>query len=166
MEKIQKEFSSKEKGSNNKKKAKLKLAKLHRKIANQRKNWHYKIANEITDKYDEVYFENLNINSMKKIWGKKITDLGFYSFLEILEQKCIQKNVKFIKINRFEATSKVCNSCGFKNNNLKINERTWECPSCKIKIDRDLNAAKNIFAVGVSTARGEQVRLEDLIKGR
>lgn len=160
----QKELSSKVKGSNNRHKSRLKVARIHKKIANQRNDWHHKLANEIIKKYDEVYFESLNIDGMKRLWGKKVSDLGFSSFMNILEYKCIQNGIKFIKIGRFEATSKICNFCGFKKTDLSLSDREWECGDCGIFHDRDINAAKNIYEVGASTSRGEQVNLFDLIK--
>ncbi|MFW6173267.1 MAG: RNA-guided endonuclease InsQ/TnpB family protein [Elusimicrobiota bacterium] len=162
----QRQLSSKKKGSKNKEKARLRVARLHRRIVNQRRDWHYKLANTIVNKFDEVYFESLNIEAMKRLWGRKVSDLGFSSFLNILEYKCVQNNVKFIKIGRFEATSKICNSCGYKNTDLELSDREWVCPSCGEIHDRDVNAAKNIYAVGASTARGEQVSLFDLIKSK
>ena len=162
----QRKLSSKKKGSNNRRKARLRVARLHRKIANQRRDWHHKLANTIVEKYDEVYFETLNIDAMKRLWGKKVSDLGFSSFLNILEYKCLQNDVKFIKIGRFEATSKLCNSCGHKKVDLELLNREWICSNCGEVHDRDINAAKNIYAVGASTARGEQVSLFDLIKSK
>ena len=162
---VQRKLSSKQKGSKRRVKARLDVARLHKKIGNQRKDWHYKLANKIIDEYDEIYFEDLNIDGMKRIWGRKVSDLGFSSFLTILEQKSLQKDVKFIKIGRFEPTSKICNFCGFKKTDLKLEDRTWECSICGKMHDRDLNAAKNIKTVGSSTARGECVKLIDLIVG-
>ena len=82
VKRANRKLSVKLRRSNNQRKALLNLARVHRKIANQRNDYHWKLANQITDKYDVICFETLNISAMQKLWGRKITDLGFYSFLQ------------------------------------------------------------------------------------
>ena len=167
----QRKLSSGRKGSNNRNRSRLSVARVHRKIANQRRDWHHKTANILMSKYDELYFETLNLDGMKRLWGRKVSDLGFNSFLTLLEQKCLQNNVVFHKTDRFEPTTKECHYCGFKNQNITLDDREWTCPKCDTWHDRDVNAAKNILAIGTKKketitgralpVRGEGVKLYD-----
>jgi putative transposase len=148
-------LSRKKKGSRNRIKANLHLARAHRKVANQRNDYHWKLANEITDKYDVICFEDLNLSAMQRLWGRKITDLGFYSFLQkvqYLAEKGPGKVIRFI--DKWFPSSKMCHKCGC----LNLRDRQWTCDSCETAHDRDLNAAINIHAVGTSTAGVDTVR--------
>ena len=152
--KLNRSLSKKKKGSNNRSKAKRKLAKLHIKIAYQRKDYFHKLANTLATKYDNIYIEDLNMKAMQKIWGRKVSDLGFSEFVNILEYK-----TNVVKIDRFYPSSKTCSGCGVANHNLKdLNIREWCCPSCGTHHQRDVNAAINIHRVGASTLSIEDVR--------
>jgi putative transposase len=161
---LSRRVSKKKKGSNNKRKSIKNLNRFYRKLVNKRRDFHFKLSKQLTDQYDELYFESLNIKTMQQIWGRKISDLSFSEFMSILENYCIKTGVKLIKIGRWEATSKTCNNCGYKKDDLTLEDRIWTCPSCKTLHDRDINAAKNIFLVGTSTSKGEEVRLSELTK--
>ena len=87
--------------------------------------------------------EDLNLNAMKKIWGRKLSDLSYYTFQQMLNYKCIKYGKKMLKIGRFEPSSQICNKCGHRQK-LELDERTYVCPECGNKIDRDVNAALNI----------------------
>jgi len=146
IKKLNKNLSRKKKGSNNYKKAKLQLAKLHRKIANQRKDFHYKIAYEICEKYAIICIEDLNIKGMQKLYGRKINDLGFYQFVQILEYVASKCGCEVKKSNRFFASSQICCCCGYQNKNVKdLRVREWECNNCYAYHNRDRNAAINIL---------------------
>ncbi len=151
VRKTSKSHSTKQKGSNNREKARLKLARKHKKIANQRHDFHFKLANQLTQDYDVLCFEDLNLEGMKCLWGRKISDLGFSEFLQIVEYYASIRNKKVVKIDRFFPSSKTCFECGLVNKNLELKDRTWVCESCDTLLDRDLNAAKNIHRVGAST---------------
>lgn len=153
----QRKLSSGRKGSKNRERSRLSVARTHRKIANQRRDWHHKLSNSLSCRYDELYFETLNLDAMKRLWGRKVSDLGFNSFLTLLEQKCLQKGVTFKKVDRFEATTKKCSNCGYKNCDLTLSDRDWTCPECEMWHDRDVNAAKNIHVAGASATRVEGV---------
>ena len=144
--------------SNNQRKALLNLARVHRKIANQRNDYHWKLANQITDKYDVICFETLNMDGMKRLWGKKISDLGFYSFLQKVKYLAKKKGKMVRFIDKWFPSSKMCHKCGCINESLELRDREWACDSCDTYHDRDLNAAINIHAVGTSTANGVTVR--------
>ena len=144
--KANKKLSSKQKGSNNRKKAKLTLVRLHKKVANQRRNFHWQLANYLVGRYADICIEDLNLKGMQKIYGKKISDLGFNEFVKILEYKASCTGSRVIKVNRFYASSQKCSSCGYKNSDTKdLRIRKWTCPNCGAFHDRDRNAAINIL---------------------
>jgi putative transposase len=148
----------KKRARRNRYKAHLHLARVHRRVANQRNDYHWKLANQITDKHDVICFEDLNLAGMQRLWGRKITDLGFYSFLQKV-QYLAEKKGKIVQfINKWFPSSKMCHKCGCVNESLELRERQWTCDSCDTTHDRDLNAAINIHAVGASTAGGDTVR--------
>lgn len=149
--KLNKELSSKVLGSNGWNKARIALAKAHRKIANQRRDWFWKLAHQLTDEYDYLFFEDLNLNGMKKLWGRKVSDLAFRTFLNILETVAKAKGKVVHYIDRWYPSSKTCSCCEHKLEKLDLSVRRWRCPSCKTINDRDHNAAKNIRRVGAST---------------
>ncbi|EPZ2627101.1 RNA-guided endonuclease InsQ/TnpB family protein [Campylobacter coli] len=149
----QRKLSSKKIGSNNRKKAKLELAKFHIKLANQRKDYFFKLANILAKKYDNVFIEDLNLKAMAKIWGRKINDLAYSEFISILATK-----TNVVKIDKFYPSSKTCSCCGYVKKDLNLKDRVFDCPKCNTKIDRDYNASLNIFRVGASTLSGEFVR--------
>ncbi|MBQ0141665.1 MAG: transposase [Prevotellaceae bacterium] len=144
-------ISRKKKGSNGYRKARIVKAKLDRRIANLRREYHWQLANELTSLYDVLCFETLNMNEMKKMWGRKISDLSFYAFMKIVEHKCAVTGKLLVRINQWEATSKTCSSCGHKVTSMPLKFRKWTCPCCGIVHDRDVNAAVNILRVGTST---------------
>lgn len=153
VRKASKQLSSKVKGSNNRKKAKLNLARKHLKIANQREDFHWKLARELAIKYDELYFEDLCLNGMVKLWGRKINDLAFADFILKLKWQCKKFGKEIFFIDRFFPSSKTCHKCGHVNHDLTLKDRTWICPHCHATLDRDINAAINIYKVGTSTFR-------------
>ncbi len=153
LKKLQRSLSKKQKGSNNYKRAKRALAKLHIKIANTRRDFFYKLANKIAKSYEFVVIEDLNIKAMQKLWGKKISDYAFSEFVNILEYK-----TNLIKIDRYYPSSKTCSKCGYILDSLDLKTREWQCPKCNTLHDRDINAAINICRVGASTLGLGEVR--------
>jgi putative transposase len=151
-------LSRKKRGSNNRKRAKKDLFRVHRKIVNRRTDWMYKTAHQLTDTYDHIYLETLNLKAMQKLWGRKINDLAFADFVTILHYVASQKGVTVHHIDPFFASSKICHACGYKNKELTLKDRHWQCPSCGTDHDRDRNAAHTIFAAGASAVGGEIVR--------
>lgn len=153
LKRLQKRLSKKQKDSNNFKLAKRRLAKLHIKVANTRRDYFHKLSNKIANNVDYIAIEDLNIKSMQRLWGRKISDLAFSEFVNILEYK-----TNLIKIDRFYPSSKTCSKCGYILDELDLKTREWQCPECKTKHLRDLNAAINICRVGASTLGIETVR--------
>ncbi len=144
-----KKNKKREEQSNNWKKTIEKIAKLHEHIAFQRKDFNHKLSREIANNYQIICIEDLAIKNMEKNHklARHINDVGWYQFVKFLEYKCF----KLIKIDRFFASSQICSNCGFKNEKLKnLSIRTWSCPSCGSKHDRDVNAALNIKREGLS----------------
>ena len=87
---------------------------------------------------------------MKRLWGRKVSDLAFYQFIEILKFKSIKQDRQLIQIGQWTATTKPCSDCGHHNENLALNDRQWICPKCDALHDRDINAAINISQAGVA----------------
>lgn len=149
LKRQQRILSRRKKGSAKRAKAKLKVAKIHEKIVNQRKYWAENTALKLVQKFDYICIEDLNIKAMQKLWGRKISDLGWYTFTQILSNMCIKHKKVLHKIDRFAATSKICNICGNKTE-LKLSDRKWICNHCGAQHDRDINAAINILKIGRS----------------
>lgn len=143
--------SAKKRGSNNRKKAKLRLARCHKKIAHQRKDYHFKLAQGLTKEYDHLFFEDLSIKGMQRIWGRKVGDLGFSNFLSLVEYSGRCNGSQVHVIDKFYPSSKTCHICQKVVEELSLKNRTWRCTCCGTLHDRDINAAINIKIVGAST---------------
>ena len=159
IKRLSQKLSSKKRGSNNRKKACLELAREHRDITNRRKDFHFKLAHEFAQTYTQVCVEDLNIKAMQRLWGKKISDMGHAQFLNILSWVMRKHGASVVKIDRFYPSSKTCSACGHVLPELSLKTREWACPVCGVVHDRDVNAAVNILRVGASTLKGEDVRL-------
>lgn len=146
-----KQLSAKIKGSKNRYKARKIVARLHQKISNQRQDFHFKLANNLIHKYDHLFFEDLNLDAMKRLWGRKVSDLGLYQLLQRIEFKAEEHGKIIRKIDRFYPSSKTCSKCTRIKEDLALKDRRFEC-KCGHQLDRDLNAAINILTVGASTA--------------
>ena len=144
-------LSSKKKGSRNREKARLALAREYRRIADRRRDFHFKTALALAKEFAQIAVEDLNMKAMQRLWGRKISDLGHASFVKILEWECRKHGTKFVMIDRFAASSKTCHVCGEKYDALTLKERHWKCAYCGTEHDRDINAAINILSWGVSS---------------
>ena len=149
IKKLNKSLSKKKIASSNRRKALMNLFRAHKKISNQRKDFHFKLAKNLSEKYELLIFENLNIKALQKRYGRKILDLSFSNFLKILKSYEDKNGSKIIYIDRFYPSSKICYHCKKINENLNLKDRIWICPHCKRKILRDKNAAKNIKRQGI-----------------
>ena len=160
------ELSKKVKGSKNRKKARKALARVYRKISNQREDAHFKLAHILVHQYDLLVFENLSMNGMKKLWGRKISDYAFADFLKILKFKCAEHRKQFIKVDKFFPSSKLCSNLQCGNiklkEELKLSDRVYCCDGCGLVIDRDLNAAINILREGISSLGLDRVRRKEI----
>ena len=144
-------LARKKKGSNNRKKAKHALAKAHERIANQRNDWQWKLAHELTDRFDVLRFEDLNLDGMKRLWGRKVSDLAFSDLLHKVKHLCNSKGKVFEQIGRWNPSSQCCSCCSHRQD-MSLDNRTFVCGNCDLVLDRDHNAALNIQAGGASPA--------------
>ncbi|MEG3834176.1 MULTISPECIES: RNA-guided endonuclease TnpB family protein [unclassified Microcoleus] len=158
IKKANRQHSQKRKGSANRERARLNLVRKHEAVVNRRSDWFWKLAHELTDKFDMLCFETLNLKGMQRLWGRKVSDLAFGEFLQILEWVAKKKGKQVVFIDRWYPSSKTCSHCGHKLKELDLSVREWRCPSCQKVNDRDENAAKNICAVGASTVKLGDVR--------
>ena len=143
---LQKRLSRKQKGSKNREKARLKLAKLHEKIVNQRNDFQHKLSFKLIGENQAIALEDLNVKGMVKNHNlaQSILDVAWSSFVSKLMYKAEKFGKTIIKIGRFEPSSKICSVCGYYNGNLDLKNRVWKCPVCNTEHDRDVNAAVNI----------------------
>ena len=159
---LQKRLSRKQKGSSNRNKARVRIARLHEHIANSRKDNLHKITHALThdSQVRTICMEDLNVKGMQRNHhlAQAVGDASFGMFLTMLEYKCRWYGVNLIKIDRFAPSSKTCGKCGYVYKRLKLSERSWICPECGTRHNRDFNAACNIKEFGLKalpTERGK-----------
>ena len=159
---LQKQLSRKQKGSANRNKTRIRVARLQERIANCRKDSLHKITHALThdSQVHTICMENLNVKGMQRNHhlAQAVGDASFGMFLTLLEYKCSWYGVNLIKIDRFAPSSKTCGKCGYIYKGLKLSERSWTCPECGTHHDRDFNAACNIKEFGLKalpTERGK-----------
>lgn len=148
LKQADKRLSKAKKGSSNRKRRKFEKNQIEQKIVNQRNDYQWKLAHELCQAYDYIYIEDLNLDGMKRMWGKKISDLSHASFIQKLEHVATKYGVTVHKIDRFYPSSKTC-TCGYVNKELSLRDRQWTCPVCGETHDRDLLAANNILRRGI-----------------
>ena len=150
--------SRKIKGTKGREKARKHLVRQHEAIANRRRDWFWKTAHKLTDQFDVLAFETLNLKGMQRLWGRKISDLALGEFLEILQWVAKKKGKQVVFIDPWYPSSKTCNCCGYVLESLDLKTRRWRCPSCGAVNERDDNAARNIKAAGIPAAGLGDVR--------
>ena len=153
LAKEQRKLSRREKGSNNYNKSKLKVAKAHGRIADQRKDFLHKESAAIAKQYDMVCVEDLNMRAMaNKSFGngKATMDNGYGMFLDMLKYKLEDQGKQFIVIDKWFPSSQICSVCGTVHTEAKdLSVRKWTCPDCESVHNRDINAAVNIRNEGI-----------------
>ena len=151
LAKEQRKLSKCIKGSNNYNKQKLKVAKIHEKVRNQRKDFQHKVSSQIVNENQVIVSEDLKPSNMIKNHklAKSIADASFSSFCNMINYKSKWYGRTYIKVGSFYPSSKLCHFCGYKNTTLTLADREWECPKCHILLDRDKNAAINILDEGL-----------------
>lgn len=147
---LQRQLSRKVKGSNNRNKQRIRLAKAFEHLTNKKENYIHYVVNEILKSYDVVFMEDLNVQGMLRnhSLAKAIQEIGFYRFKSVLQNKSLVNGKQVVLIDRFYPSSKTCSCCGYKKHDLKLSERFWTCPECGEHHDRDINAARNILLEG------------------
>ncbi len=150
VKKLQRQLSRKQKGSNNRGKQRIRLAKVFESLTSQKIAYIHSVVNELLTYYDTVFMESLNVQGMLKNrhLAKAIQEVGFYKFKEILVSKSLVNDKRAVFIERFYPSSKTCSQCGYKKRDLKLSDRFWTCPVCGENHDRDFNAATNILLEG------------------
>ena len=148
--KLQRQLSKKQKGSNNRNKTRIRLAKAIERLTNQKENYIHSVVNELLRCYDIIFMEDLNVSGMLKNHklAKAIQEVGFYRFKSILVDKAFNNGKQVVFVDRFYPSSKTCSVCGYKKHDLKLSDREWVCPQCGEHHDRDINAAMNILLEG------------------
>ena len=155
LAKLQRRYSRKVKGSKNREKARIKVAKQQERIANIRKDYLHKTSTSIVNEnqVNTICLETLNISGMMKNHklAKALADVSLYSFKQMLEYKTERLGKNILYIGQFEPSSQLCHVCGYKNSEIKdLKVREWTCPNCGTTHDRDLNASINIKSIALS----------------
>jgi len=146
LKRKQKQFSRKKKGSKNRARARILVAKIHEKIVNKRLDFFYKLAKQLVDENQAIIVESLKIKNLlrNRKLAKRISEVAWATFIEILKRKTEEAGKLFINLDSFYPSSKLCSCCGYKNKELALKDRFWTCPDCNTKHDRDENASSNI----------------------
>lgn len=150
VKKLQRQLSKKVKGSNNRKKAQFRIAKLFERITNKKDAYIHYVTNELLAKFDTIFMEDLNVQGMLRNHhlAKAIQEVGFYKFRDTLANKTTVNNKQVVFVDRYFPSSKTCSICGYKKRDLRLSDREWTCPNCGTHHDRDINAAVNILLEG------------------
>ena len=151
IKKLQRQLSRKKKGSNNYNKARIKLAKVYKRINDRKQYYLHSVSNSLIDENQVICMEDLNVKGMSKNHNlaESILETNFGEFRRMLEYKARWYNRRIVFVDRFYPSSKTCNHCGCVNKELTLNDRQWVCPQCGRLIERDYNAALNILDEGL-----------------
>lgn len=155
LRKAQQALSRKAKGSNNRKKAVVKVARAHARTAAARRDFHHKLSTTIIRENQAVHVEDLAVNGLGRTrLAKSVHDAGWSQFVSMLEYKAARYGRTFARVDRFFPSSQLCSACGFKDGPKPLAVRTWTCGNCETTHDRDINAARNIKTEGRKVAAG------------
>ncbi|GMQ80632.1 MAG: RNA-guided endonuclease TnpB family protein [Rhodothermia bacterium] len=168
LARAQRSLSRKQKGSNNRRKQRLRVAKIHARIADCRKDALDRLSTNLVRTYDLICLEDLSVKNMvrNRRLSKAVSDASWGMFVRMLEYKAEWYGGAVVKIDRWYASSKTCSNCGHVVDKLPLTIRLWTCSKCMAELDRDINAAKNILAVGTTViASGESVNPVAAMRG-
>jgi putative transposase len=167
---LNRQLSRKVEGSKRRKRARRAYAKHSANVANQRRDFHFQLAHRLCDEYDKMCFEELNLQGMKALWGRKVSDLGFASFMSILEWVAFKRGKRVVKLDRWYASTQTCHVCQYRHTQITLRDREWVCPHCGAHHVRDHNSAINLKSAGASalypSERKTRVRLRSRVDGR
>jgi putative transposase len=162
LRRAHKDLSRTKKGSGNREKARVQVARAHAKVADARRDFHHKLSTAIIRDNQAVTVEDLAVKGLARTrLAKSVHDAGWSAFTSMLEYKARLYGREFTKVGRFEPTSQVCSECGMRDGPKPLHVRQWQCSACGAVHDRDVNAARNILALGRKerlNARGGDVR--------
>ncbi|WP_368862392.1 RNA-guided endonuclease InsQ/TnpB family protein [Frankia sp. Mgl5] len=161
LKKAQRALSRKEKGSKNRGRARLRVARVHARVADARREFHHQLSTKLIRENQAVAVEDLVVKGLARTrLAKSVHDAGWSAFVSMLEYKAARYGRTFVRIGRFEPTSQVCSACGVKDGPKPLHVRVWTCRACGAVLDRDINAAVNVAAAAglAVSARGAQVR--------
>lgn len=173
LAKEQRTLSRREKGSSRRNKQRIKVAKVHEKISNSRKDFQQKLSTQIVRDYDIIGIETLNMQAMSQCLNlaKSTLDNAWGSFVNMLEYKCEWYGKHLVFADKFYASTKTCSNCGYKNTELTLADREWDCPICKVHHNRDVNAGVNLMNFAKNTvgtteinAHGDNVKLSTSVE--
>lgn len=166
LTKLQRRHAKKQKGSRNREKARIKVARQYERITNIRKDFHHKLSSRLVSENQTICLETLNVKGMmKSSLARSIQNVSWSQFVEFLKYKCDDAGRNFVQIDQWYPSSKTCSNCGCITTNIPkgqkgLKVRYWECEHCGVEHDRDINAAKNILVVGTTMiASGDSVSL-------
>jgi putative transposase len=163
--KANRRLAHKVKGSHNRRQAQRQLARAHKRVAHQREAFHWETARTLCLRYDMITLETLNLQGMKALWGRKVSDLGFASFVNILHHVASKTGAIVHHIDPWFPSTKLCSVCGHLNDHITLRDRQWACGGCGTLHRRDHNAAINIFREGASSHGGDLVSLASASEG-
>jgi len=151
LKRAQRKMSRKKKGSNNFQKQRVRIALIHEKISNKRRDFTQKLSTQLVRENEVIVIEHLSLKAMSGALklGKSVMDLGYSAFIHQLQYKCLWNNKILVQADKWFASSKTCSICGQINKNLTLSDRSWVCPNCGIEHDRDQNAGQNLVNYGL-----------------
>ncbi len=160
---LHREASRKEKGSSNRNRARINLARLYEKIENRKRDWIHKITHLLSNHFDCVILEDLNVKGMQRFnsgLSKSVSlDFSWNQFVTIMKYKMEQKGKHLILVDRYFPSSKLCSECGYKKEDLELSDREWVCPKCQITHDRDVNASVNLRNEGIRNLKENNITI-------
>ena len=164
LAKLQRIHSKRVKGSKNKEKARIKLAKYSEKLNNIKEYYLHQVVNTLLNENQVIVMEDLNVSGMMKNrkLARSIQELSLYRFKQILKYKADWQDKFIIEIDQWFPSSKLCNICGFKNKDITLKDREWDCPNCRTNHDRDKNAADNIENEGIRIILNDPILIKKI----
>ncbi|MDP1711966.1 MAG: RNA-guided endonuclease TnpB family protein [Candidatus Nanopelagicaceae bacterium] len=148
LKRLSRRHSRRKKGSSRRKWSKRRVALQHERTKNRRNDFLHKLSRKMVGENQAIHLEDLSLKGMMGRYGKKVCDLGWAEFTRQLEYKGQWYGCLVNKIDRFFPSSKICSRCGRMNRDLQLSDRMWDCPSCQVHHDRDINAARNVLNYG------------------